>query len=183
MVAGGRSRCIDVNIEIDLPYPDAWVASILTCPQGPCKYAIKGRMQIRMRWSEVLSQTLFCFGSNIASVLVLPLLWAAYEENMTVNGYTLLIIPSSLTSAIKECWIAAGNYLIKKSHWEDISWCATQLVIVAIQCPGHENVVSAVQTDGRDAEQVVADRRIAPATNTGSKGYWSGKSEGEILFS
>ena len=49
------------------------------------------------------------FGSNIASVLVLPLLWAAYEENMTVNGYTLPIIPSSLTSATKEHWIAAGN--------------------------------------------------------------------------
>ncbi len=42
------------------------------------------------------------FGGDIASVLVLPLLWAAYEENMTVNGYTLPIIPSSLSSVIKE---------------------------------------------------------------------------------
>ena len=49
------------------------------------------------------------FGSNITSVLVLPLLWAACEKKETVNGYTLPIIPSSLTSAIKERWIAAGN--------------------------------------------------------------------------
>ena len=71
------------------------------------------------------------FGSDI---LVLPLLWAAYEEN-TVNGYTLPIIPSSLTSAIKECWITAGNSPVENPI-EKISLgvhqFSDQLVIVAI---------------------------------------------------
>ena len=40
-----------------------------------------------------------------------------------------------------------------------------------------------MQTDGREADQVVADSVAVPATNTGSKGYWAGKSEAEILFS
>ena len=40
-----------------------------------------------------------------------------------------------------------------------------------------------MQTDGGEAEQVVADGGAAPATNTGSEGYWASKSEVELLFS
>ncbi len=39
-----------------------------------------------------------------------------------------------------------------------------------------------MQNDGQEAEQVVADGEALPATNTGSKEYWAGKSEVEILF-
>ena len=42
---------------------------------------------------------------------MLPLLWAAFEGGMTVNRYTLPIIPNELATAMKEHWIAAGNSL------------------------------------------------------------------------
>ena len=74
---------------------------------------------------------------------------------MTVNGYTLPIIPFSLTSAIKERWIAAVNLPvenpIKKISLGVLQSC-DQLVIVAIQRPVHENGVVAVQADGQEAE-------------------------------
>ena len=38
----GKKMQVDTYIEINLPYPDARVASILTGPHGPCKYTIKG---------------------------------------------------------------------------------------------------------------------------------------------
>ena len=49
------------------------------------------------------------FGSKIARVLALPLLWVAFQGNMTVNGYTFPIIPVELASLIKERWVAAGK--------------------------------------------------------------------------
>ncbi len=127
------------TLKLTGPYPDAQVASMLTGPQGPCKYAIKSGMQISDEAIKRLVPMIYsAFGGNIVSVLVLLLLWTAYEENMTVNGSTLPIIHSSLTSIIKERWIAAGNSPVENpiekipmQHFGD------QLVIVAVQRPVH----------------------------------------------
>jgi hypothetical protein len=183
----GKKRQVDTYIEIDLPYPDARVASILTGPRGPCKYAVKGGTQISDEVIRSLVPKIYsAFGGDIASVLVLPLLWAAYEENMTVNGYTLPIIPPSLTSAIKERWIAAGNSPVENPIEKislGVQQFGDQLVIVPIRHPGKENGVVAARTDGEEEEHAGADGGVAPATNAGSEGYWAGKSEVELLFS
>ena len=42
----GKKQQVDTYIEMLLPYPDAHVASVLTDPRGPCKYAIKGGIHI-----------------------------------------------------------------------------------------------------------------------------------------
>ena len=182
----GRERQVDTYIKINLPYPDARVASILTGPRGPCKYAVKGGMQISDEVIRSLVRKInSAFGGDIASVLVLPLLWAAYEENMTVNGYTLPIIPPSLTSAIKERWIAAGNSPVENPIEKislGVQQFGDQLVIVPIRHPGKENGVVAARTDGEEEEHAGADGGVAPATNAGSEGYWAGKSEVELLF-
>ncbi len=57
-----------------------------------------------------------------------------------------------------------------------------QLVIVPIRHPGKENGVVAAQADGEEEEHTSADGEVAPVTNSGSKGYWAGKSEVELLF-
>ena len=49
------------------------------------------------------------FGGSIACVLALPLLWAAFEGETTVNEYTVPIIPPQLASDIKDHWVEAGN--------------------------------------------------------------------------
>ena len=87
----------DTYIEMTLPYPDAHIASVLTGPQGPCKYAIKGSNAISDNITESLVPNIHAaFRGEIARVLVLPLLWAAFDGNMTVNGYTLPSSPRSL---------------------------------------------------------------------------------------
>ncbi len=99
-----KKQQVDIYIEITLPYPNARIAS--------GKYAIKGSNAISDNITELLVPNIHAaFGSEIARVLALPLLWAAFEGDMTVNGYTLSIIPKELASAMKERWIAAGNSL------------------------------------------------------------------------
>ena len=99
---------MDTYIEMTLPYPNACTASVLTGPQGPCKYAVKGSNVISGSITESLVPSVrTTFGGEIARVLALSLLWAAFEGEMTVNGYTLPIIPEVLATALKERWIAA----------------------------------------------------------------------------
>lgn len=59
-------------IKMTLPYPDAQVASILTPPQGPCKYAI---IKVNMLISDAIIYA--DFGGEIAGVLALPILFTA----------------------------------------------------------------------------------------------------------
>jgi hypothetical protein len=77
---------------------------VLTNPRGPCKHAVKGGYVI----SDIITESLVpnvhaAFGSETARVLALPLLWAAFEGDITVNVYTLPIIPNELATVMKEC--------------------------------------------------------------------------------
>ena len=106
-----KKQQVDTYIEMTLPCPNACVASVLTGPQGPCKYAIKGGNAISDSIIESLVPHIHAaFGSEIARVLVLPLLWAAFEGDMTVNGYTLPIIPKELATAMKKHWIVSRKF-------------------------------------------------------------------------
>ena len=83
---------------------------ILTSSCGPCKYATKRDYHV----SDTLIQSLVpkihsSFGSEPTHVLVLPLLWVAFEGERTVNGYTVTIIPPQIASDIKDCWVVLGN--------------------------------------------------------------------------
>ena len=92
------------------PYPDAQVAHCLCGPRGPCKYAIKVGYHISDTVIEsLLPKSFASFGGEIACVLALPLLWAAFEGETSVNGYTVPLIPPHLASNIKDCWVVAGN--------------------------------------------------------------------------
>ena len=84
-------------------------------------HAVKGSYAISDSITESIVPIIHAtFGSEIARVLALPLLWAAFEGDMAVNGYTLPIIPTKLATAMKEHWIAAGNFLhailLKRYH-------------------------------------------------------------------
>ena len=64
-------------IDVDVPYPDAKVASDLCGPWGPCKYATREGVEltddlfcsIAPRWVEA-------FGREVGIVLARLLLWA-----------------------------------------------------------------------------------------------------------
>jgi hypothetical protein len=68
------------------------------------------------------------FGSEIACVLALPLSWAAFEGETTVNGYTAPIIPPQLASDIKDCWVVAWNSP-DVNPIQKISWHSSNLEI------------------------------------------------------
>ncbi len=168
---------VDTYIEINLPYPDARVASILTGPRGPCKYTIKGGYHISDAIIESLVPKIFAsFGGKIARVLALPLLWAAFEGETSVNGYTVPLIPPHLASNIKDCWVVAGNSPdvnpIEKVSLS-IQQVGDQLVIVPI-C-SHASPPVATRVDGETGGDVDVEGGVAPATNAGSNGSWAGK--------
>ena len=121
-----------------LPYTDACIASVLTGPQGPCKYAIKGSIPISDTTTKSLVPKIHvAFGGNIAGVLVLSLLWAAFEGNITVNGRTFPIIPDQLTLLIKEHWMAAKNSPVDNPIEKislDVQHLGDQLAIVPLIC-------------------------------------------------
>jgi len=178
---------VDTYTEINLAYPDAQVASILTGPRGPCKYTVKGGYHISDAIIESLVPKIFAsFGNEIAHVLVLPLLWAAFEAETSVNGYTVPLIPPHLASNMKDCWVVAGNSPdvnpIEKVSLS-IQQVGDQLVIVPI-C-SHASPPVATQVDGETSGDVDAEVGVAPAANAGSNGSWAGKSpfEVETLFS
>ena len=198
----GKRQQVDTYIETYLPYPDARVASVLCGPQGPCKYAVKGGDPISDELVKSLVPKIHAsFGGEIATVLALPLLWAAFEGNVTVNGYTLPIIPVELASLIKERWIAAGKDPVDNPI-EKISLVVQQLgdqlAIIPLnrrpgQAGGDGTVAAPVQqpvgSDGAASEEdgaaIAQGQGPASATAVGSEVFWAGKSalETEVLFS
>jgi hypothetical protein len=86
MVVGGGRRCRLTCIKITIPYPNARVASILTGPHGPCKYAAKEDYHVSATVIESLIPKIHSsFGSEITRVLALSLLWVTFEGETTVD--------------------------------------------------------------------------------------------------
>ena len=92
------------------PYPDAQVAHCLCGPRGPCKYTIKEGVQIPEGFlGNIVPKTRAVFGHEVLEVLVLPLLWAALEDEVTVNGTKCNFLPSALRDEIKRKWLSLGG--------------------------------------------------------------------------
>jgi len=93
----GHIEQVDTYIDINLPYPDARVASILCGPQGPCKYTAKEVCVISNAAVEAMVPSIHAlFGSDIARVLALPLLWASYHGCITINEFTFPLVPEEM---------------------------------------------------------------------------------------
>ena len=91
---GGKQQ-VDTYIDSYQPYPDARVASVLCGPRGPCKYVINDDVVMMAGFLEsIMPNSHEVFGSDIAKVLALPLLWAAFERKSPCKGISQLIIPS-----------------------------------------------------------------------------------------
>ena len=91
-IVNGRGRWrrnkkqVDVYIDIWLPYPDALIAGKLCGPAGPCRYALRklpgqdNDITNNFLWTHVAPEAKSRLGEEIALVLALPLLWAAFED-------------------------------------------------------------------------------------------------------
>ena len=106
----GKKKQVDTYIDVDQPYPDARVAAVLCGPRGPCKYAVKAGMVAPATFLDsIVPHCCATFGTQVARVLALPLLWAAYEREAPVSGAQCTLIPTRLAEEIQLEWIHAGG--------------------------------------------------------------------------
>ena len=106
----GKKKQVDTYIDVDQPYPDARVAAVLCGPRGPCKYAVKAGMVVPAAFLDsIVPHCCAAFGTQVARVLALPLLWAAYEREAQVSGAQRTLIPIRLAEEIQLEWIHAGG--------------------------------------------------------------------------
>ena len=82
-----KKRVSDRYVDINLPYPDAKVASVL-CIGGPVKYILKNGSGVSNLWlTQNVVPHIFAserIQGNVALVLALPILWACFDS--TVEG-------------------------------------------------------------------------------------------------
>ena len=157
---GGKQQ-VDTYIDSYQPYPDARVASVLCGPRGPCKYVIKDDVVMPAGFLESITpNSQEVFGSDIAEVLALPLLWAAFERESPCKGISQLIIPSLLADSSRERWVAAGG-IVDVNPIEKIKLAVEQNVdqLILIPLIPNEGEDSAHQ-EGRQVAGVTAGAGI-----------------------
>ena len=80
-----NKKMVDTYIDVWQPYPDALIAGKLCGPAGACRYALRKLPQIQQVTNQylldhVVPQVSARLGEDMALVLALPLLWAAFED-------------------------------------------------------------------------------------------------------
>lgn len=96
-----KRRVQDRYVSVNLPYPDAKVAAAL-CVGGPCRYALKQGSGVTDDWLRqyVVPNILpsQCIQERVALVLALPILWAAFDDEM--EAY----MPATLRNRIRTAY-------------------------------------------------------------------------------
>ena len=88
---------MDTYIDVDMPYPNAKVVSILCGPWGPCKYAARDGVNLYDDFfCSIAPQCVKAFGREVAIILARLLLWAAFKDDVCVNEQVISLIPSDL---------------------------------------------------------------------------------------
>ena len=101
---------VDVYIDVDVPYPDAKVASVLCGPRGPCKYATRAGADLTDDFfCTIAPRCVEAFGREVGIMLARSLLWAAYEVEVRTNDEVVSLIPSDLGARIKTAYAGGGN--------------------------------------------------------------------------
>ena len=107
----GKKVQVDTYIDVDVPFPDAKVASVLCGPRGPCKYSAKDGVEVNDDFlSSIAPRCAEAFGGDVAIILARSLLWAAFEpKTVLVNNVAVSIIPSDLRKKIMDAWTNSGR--------------------------------------------------------------------------
>jgi hypothetical protein len=59
--------------------------------------------------ADIVPQTMAVLGHDILEVLALPLLWAAFEDAVTVNGTECRLVPTAMRNKIMHKWLSLGG--------------------------------------------------------------------------
>jgi hypothetical protein len=127
---------VDTYIDVDVPYPDAKVASILCGPWGSCKYAARDGVNLYDDFlCSIAPQWFEAFGREVAIILACLLLWAAFEDDVHVHEQLISLIPSDLPARIRAAWSInwrGDNVNPIKKIGLIVSQCIDQLDIIPI---------------------------------------------------
>jgi hypothetical protein len=101
-----HKRQVNTYIEVELPWPDAKVASTL-CLGGPCRYALKENSGITDDWLlEHVTPNIFVkFDRAIALTLARPLLWACIDDDRSQ------FVPSGIRNHVQNAYQNLPNHL------------------------------------------------------------------------
>ncbi|KAI2510702.1 hypothetical protein MHU86_3650 [Fragilaria crotonensis] len=96
-----KHQVVDRYIDVNLPYPDARVASVLAMG-GPIKYSLKNQSGVTEAWLlDNVVPNMFAsrnLHQQVSLVLAFPLLWAAFDPDMEH------FMPASLRSRIRAAY-------------------------------------------------------------------------------
>lgn len=113
-----KKRIVDTYIDVNLPYPDAKVASVL-CIGGAIKYELREGSGVSDDWvvANVCVGAATMFAEKVAVVLGRALMWAVFDDDV---GAALL--PTSIIESVKRKYAAVegkrienGTNPVKKS--------------------------------------------------------------------
>ena len=101
-------RTVDTYIDVELPYPDAKVASAL-CVGGPIKYEFRKNTGLTDRWilENVGSTIATIFPDNVAIVLGKALLWGFFDEE-----FSKTFIDQGYVNRVKQECIRASSHVV-----------------------------------------------------------------------
>ena len=106
----GSKKQVDTYINVDVPFPDAKVASVLCGPRGPCKYVAKDGILLNNEFlCSIAPRCVEGFGRDVAVILARSLLWAVFEHDVLLNDEVVAIIPSDLRKKILDAWSNFGG--------------------------------------------------------------------------
>ena len=145
-------------IDVDVPYPDAKVASILCAPRGPCKYATREGVELTDDFFCLIApRCVEVFGREVGIVLARSLLWAAYEVEVCMNDQVVSLIPSDLGAKIKAAYAGGGDVNPIEKIGLLVSQRMDQLDIVPVNVGSNNNDGSSGGAGGGEGGQDVTD--------------------------
>jgi hypothetical protein len=88
---------VDIYNDVDVPYPNAKVASILCRSWGLCMYAVRDGFDLSDDFLCLMApRCVEASGREVAIILARLLLWADFENDVCVNEQVISLIPSDL---------------------------------------------------------------------------------------
>jgi hypothetical protein len=142
---------------------------------------------------EITPHACAVVGVDVARVLALPLLWAAYERVFIAKGHEIIMIPERLADKIKQAWIRSGG-LVDVNPIEKIPLTihqmGDQLILGSLalppgpQAPG--NIIQqAVRNNNNNGDAVMEDVSAAAVARPVANGVFGdpSNSEFQVLYS
>ena len=157
----GSKKQVDTYIDVDVPFPDAKVASVLCGPRGPCKYVAKDGILLNDEFlCSIAPRCVEGFGRDVAVILARSLLWAAFEHDVRLNDKVVAIIPSDLQKKILvlDAWSnfgGADNVNPMEKVGLMVSQRMDQLEIVPVNVAQQDAVTGEEVSQGGVGEEVI----------------------------